>query len=151
MKDRKYEFVVVGSGAGGATLARELSKSGKDVLVADRGPKDQDLGGLRQAFGVYDMNRLGFPKKSKEELFCGELSFQVDRQWFRVAIRLPLWKKSLMTWGSISRRRLPRWKRASNYPRCASDCHCLYAGQKAGKNVSLRNSTWQETSSDSTV
>lgn len=66
MEARKYEFVVVGSGAGGATLARELSKSGKDVPVVERGPKDQDLGGLRQAFGVYDMNRLGFPKKSKE-------------------------------------------------------------------------------------
>lgn len=37
MKTKKYEFTIVGSGAGGATLARELSKKGKQVLVVERG------------------------------------------------------------------------------------------------------------------
>jgi choline dehydrogenase-like flavoprotein len=33
----KYEYLIVGSGAGGATLARELSKKGKEVLVIELG------------------------------------------------------------------------------------------------------------------
>lgn len=37
MRGKEYEFLIVGSGAGGATLARELSKRGKDVLVVERG------------------------------------------------------------------------------------------------------------------
>jgi choline dehydrogenase-like flavoprotein len=37
MQTKKYEFTIVGSGAGGATLARELSKKGKQVLVVERG------------------------------------------------------------------------------------------------------------------
>lgn len=34
---KKHEFLIIGSGAGGATLAKELSKQGKDVLVLERG------------------------------------------------------------------------------------------------------------------
>lgn len=34
----KAEYVVVGSGAGGGTIARELALRGKDVLVLERGP-----------------------------------------------------------------------------------------------------------------
>ena len=37
MQTKKYEFTIVGSGAGGATMARELSKKGKEVLVVERG------------------------------------------------------------------------------------------------------------------
>ena len=37
MQTKKYEFTIIGSGAGGATLARELSKKGKQVLVVERG------------------------------------------------------------------------------------------------------------------
>ncbi len=66
MEDKKYEFVVVGSGAGGATLARELSKRGKEVLVVERGPEDPKIGSLWDSFGVYDMSRLGIPKKSNQ-------------------------------------------------------------------------------------
>ncbi len=66
MEDKKYEFVVVGSGAGGATLARELTKRGKEVLVVERGPEDQEIGSLWDSFGFYDMNTLGIPKKSKQ-------------------------------------------------------------------------------------
>lgn len=66
MEDRKYEFVVVGSGAGGATLARELSRRGQEVLVVERGSEDQEIGSLWDSFGVYDMSRLGIPKKSKQ-------------------------------------------------------------------------------------
>ena len=37
MEARKHDVVVVGSGAGGATVARELSRAGKNVLVVERG------------------------------------------------------------------------------------------------------------------
>lgn len=33
LKNKKYNFIVVGSGAGGATLAKELSNKGKTVLI----------------------------------------------------------------------------------------------------------------------
>ena len=35
--DHHYDFIIIGSGAGGATLARQLSKKGKWVLVLERG------------------------------------------------------------------------------------------------------------------
>jgi len=66
MDRKKYEFVVVGSGAGGATVARELSKRGKEVLVVERGSKGQEIGSFRTSFDVFDMNRFRIPKKSKE-------------------------------------------------------------------------------------
>lgn len=66
MIKRKYKFVVVGSGAGGATVARELSKRGKEVLVLERGSSDQKVGNVRYASDVLDMTRFKTPKKSKE-------------------------------------------------------------------------------------
>ena len=38
MEMGKYEVVVVGSGAGGATVARELSRAGRSVLIVEAGP-----------------------------------------------------------------------------------------------------------------
>ena len=35
--DHHYDFIIIGSGAGGATLASQLSKEGKWVLVLERG------------------------------------------------------------------------------------------------------------------
>ena len=35
--NRKYDFIIVGSGAGGATLARELSRRNKSVLILEAG------------------------------------------------------------------------------------------------------------------
>jgi len=66
VKDKKYEFVVVGSGAGGVTLARELSNRGKEVLVIERGSEDQEIGSLQASFDVFDVNRFRVPKKSNE-------------------------------------------------------------------------------------
>lgn len=33
LQNLKYEFVIIGSGAGGATLGKELAFRGKDVLI----------------------------------------------------------------------------------------------------------------------
>ena len=36
---KKYDFIIVGSGAGGATLARELSRKNKSILILEAGDK----------------------------------------------------------------------------------------------------------------
>jgi choline dehydrogenase-like flavoprotein len=40
--DKHYQFIIVGSGAGGATIAKELSSRGKHVLVIERGNNRQN-------------------------------------------------------------------------------------------------------------
>ena len=67
MEARKYDFLVVGSGMGGATLALELAKKDKDVLVLERGVKESKVGTLRDVLRFGDCNPLTqMPKKSKE-------------------------------------------------------------------------------------
>jgi len=64
----KSEFVVVGSGAGGSTVALELAKKGKEVILIERGtePSDDQIGTLRPAvFDFYDKCAL----RSSEEGF----------------------------------------------------------------------------------
>jgi choline dehydrogenase-like flavoprotein len=57
------EFAIIGSGAGGATLAFELAKKGKKVLILERGSIVPRIGTERAAIGFYDKyGRL----KSKE-------------------------------------------------------------------------------------
>lgn len=67
MKERKCEFLIVGSGAGGATLARELSKRGREVLVIEKGRHEKKVGTVNDAVRFYDGNRLTWmPLKTKE-------------------------------------------------------------------------------------
>ena len=66
MSDRNYEFVVVGSGAGGATVAAELARRGRQVLVVERGQRERSLGRVRPAFGYYETGAFGvMPRKSR--------------------------------------------------------------------------------------
>jgi choline dehydrogenase-like flavoprotein len=53
----EYDAIVVGSGPGGATVARELARAGKQILVLERGKDDQNLGSYRTALRVLDMSR----------------------------------------------------------------------------------------------
>jgi choline dehydrogenase-like flavoprotein len=53
----EYDAIVVGSGPGGATVARELSRAGKRILILERGKDDQNLGSYRTALRVLDMGR----------------------------------------------------------------------------------------------
>ena len=63
----KYEFVIVGAGAGGASLAKELAQRGKRVLVIERGDGRNRLGSARHALRYYDRNGLfGGIRKSRE-------------------------------------------------------------------------------------
>ena len=64
---KKYDFVIIGSGAGGATVARELAKRGRQVLVVEKGVVAEKLG---SAFGVVEyfdgIRFIKMPVKSKE-------------------------------------------------------------------------------------
>lgn len=67
METKKYDYTIVGSGAGGATLARELTRKGKKVLVLERGKYEHKIGTANDCRRYYDLNK--FTKmfaKSKE-------------------------------------------------------------------------------------
>ncbi len=67
MKDSKFDFIIVGSGAGGSTLAWELTKKGKRVLILERGSEINKVGTFSDILNFYDCNRYTrTPKKSKE-------------------------------------------------------------------------------------
>jgi len=51
---RRSEYVVVGSGAGGGTTARELARRGKEVLVLERGPDMRMVGNHLSAVAILD-------------------------------------------------------------------------------------------------
>jgi choline dehydrogenase-like flavoprotein len=55
---KKTEYVVAGSGAGGGTIAYELAKRGKKVLVLERGPDIRWVG--NHAFAVAILDKHGF-------------------------------------------------------------------------------------------
>ena len=60
----KTEIAVIGSGAGGATMAMELAKRGKKVLLIERGQYAKEIGTMRSAvFSHYDRCAL---RTSKE-------------------------------------------------------------------------------------
>jgi choline dehydrogenase-like flavoprotein len=68
-KELETDIVIVGAGVGGATVAKELSKKGRKVLVVEKGdyvPAEQ-LGTEFLAFKFYD--KCGLWSKSKEGVF----------------------------------------------------------------------------------
>ena len=56
---KEYQDIVVGSGPGGAVVARDLACSGRDVLIVEYGPRFQKTGFLKTARKAY----LGRDKK----------------------------------------------------------------------------------------
>lgn len=69
MKNSKFDFIIVGSGAGGSTLAWELRKRDKEVLVLERGADIKKIGSFKDILNFYDCNKYTkIPKKSKEGL-----------------------------------------------------------------------------------
>jgi choline dehydrogenase-like flavoprotein len=66
MDNRKYDYVIVGSGAGGATLAKQLSADGKSVAVLEKGIKEDKLGTFLDSCRYYDLNKIKMPLKSQE-------------------------------------------------------------------------------------
>ena len=50
MDNQQYDVIIVGTGPGGATVARELSAKGKKVLMLEWGPGAPVKGNFRQYF-----------------------------------------------------------------------------------------------------
>ena len=64
---KKYEFAIVGSGAGGATVARELAKRGRQVLVVEKGVPQKSVGSFLDSSRYYDVHKyMKQPLKSRE-------------------------------------------------------------------------------------
>lgn len=53
----KYDFVIVGSGAGGATLAKELATKGRNVLIVEKGTFEKKVGTLGDILRFFDVDR----------------------------------------------------------------------------------------------
>lgn len=67
MDSRRYDCVVIGSGMGGGTVAHELAKRGKQVLVLEKGRREQKVGTFRDDLRYYDANAVTqTPNKSRE-------------------------------------------------------------------------------------
>lgn len=57
---KKYDVIVVGSGPGGATVAREMARAGKEVLLLEKGKNRKCTGTYLNALMMFD--RFGFLK-----------------------------------------------------------------------------------------
>ena len=67
MQSQMYDALIVGSGAGGATVARELSRRGKKTVVIEKGTYARKLGSFRRTLPYFDVNTITrTPRKSKE-------------------------------------------------------------------------------------
>jgi|AntDeeMinimDraft_5_1070356.scaffolds.fasta_scaffold22469_1 choline dehydrogenase-like flavoprotein len=73
MRSSDYDFIIVGSGAGGSTLGWELAKKGMSVLLIERGHDIKNIGQFRDILKFYDLYKYTkIPKKSKENGVCQE-------------------------------------------------------------------------------
>ena len=66
MENLEYDVIIVGSGAGGATLARELARKGKRILVIDRGKPQEKIGTFFDSLKYFNLKFYKFPPATKE-------------------------------------------------------------------------------------
>ncbi|MDO9592614.1 MAG: GMC family oxidoreductase [Erysipelotrichaceae bacterium] len=67
MMERRFDYIIVGSGVGGATIARELSKKNNSILVIEKGEMEKSYGTFMDSARYFDVNKVTkIPKKSKE-------------------------------------------------------------------------------------
>ena len=73
---KKADFVIIGSGAAGATLARELSKRGKKVIIVERGERLENFGKpltLLRSLGEGDLTYL-FKAAIRRKMVAGTIN-----------------------------------------------------------------------------
>ncbi|PKM69989.1 MAG: ferredoxin [Firmicutes bacterium HGW-Firmicutes-19] len=67
MMEKRFDYIIVGAGVGGATIARELSKKSKSILVIEKGEMEKSYGTFMDSARYFDVNKATkIPKKSKE-------------------------------------------------------------------------------------
>jgi choline dehydrogenase-like flavoprotein len=59
--DKRYDVIIIGSGAGGGTLARQLAPSGKSILILERGDWLKREAENWDAGAVFEQNRYVSP------------------------------------------------------------------------------------------
>jgi choline dehydrogenase-like flavoprotein len=59
--DKRYDVIIIGSGAGGGTLARQLAPSGKNILILERGDWLKREAENWDATAVFEQNRYVSP------------------------------------------------------------------------------------------
>jgi choline dehydrogenase-like flavoprotein len=60
--DKRYDVIIIGSGAGGGTLARHLAPSGKSILILERGDWLKREADNWDATAVFEQNRYISPE-----------------------------------------------------------------------------------------
>ena len=65
--NRQADYIIVGSGAGGSTAARELAKRKKQVLVIEGGPETAKMGKPLPSMRFYDGNRFALRIRHSRE------------------------------------------------------------------------------------
>lgn len=101
MDTRKHEVIIAGSGAGGATLAKELSRQGKDVLIVEAGEDKFPLPlsivmskenvGIFEVFGAGGATVLcnGNGVRALEQDLAG-LGIDLDEEYAELEAELPI-------------------------------------------------------------
>ena len=60
--DKRFDVIIIGSGAGGGTLARQLAPSGKSILILERGDWLKREAENWDAAAVFEQNRYISPE-----------------------------------------------------------------------------------------
>ena len=64
MRIIEADYIVIGSGPGGATVARELAKAGKDVIILEKGKRHEITASRLKSYSMYD--KFAVFSRSKE-------------------------------------------------------------------------------------
>ncbi|ACN16974.1 conserved hypothetical protein [Desulforapulum autotrophicum HRM2] len=69
MQTMTSDYVIVGSDPGGATVARELARAGKDVILLEKRKRHKLSKSKIKSYGIYD--KYAVSPRSKEGVIIG--------------------------------------------------------------------------------